>query len=71
MRLCPRSARRSKDLLSCSFCFRFVQSLKFQLRETEIQNSHMPLVGYKYILGLDVAMDDPFGMCRCQSLRNL
>ena len=42
-----------------------------EFRETEIENLHPTIFGHEEVLRFQVSVNDPFLMCRGQSLRNL
>src|SRR5580704_373265 len=43
----------------------------FQLRESEIKNLEVPVLGDEHVLGLEISVNDPVFVSRCQAARHL
>jgi hypothetical protein len=52
-------------------CYRFLRVRPRQLRETEVENLDLAVVGDKQILGFEIAMHDPFVVRRGETARRL
>src|SRR5262249_23130939 len=64
-------SRISMDASSGDFSLRYVACWLEKLGKTKIQNLHPVVIGYKEIVGFEVAMDDSFFVRRCESVSNL